>query len=127
MSVIYPESQLEEIYSPDEDTFLLLKAALKEASLKDHVLEIGCGSGLISGELAGQVESLLATDINPHAVRAAKKRSVEVVRADLFGGIREVQPDHIQSALPSHQTRGENDQWINYALTVVRRQETINF
>lgn len=117
VSVIYPESQFEEIYSPDEDTFLLLKAALKEASLKDHVLEIGCGSGLISGELAGQVESLLATDINPHAVRAAKKRGVEVVRADLFQGISG-RFNLIIFNPPYLPTKREerSDQWINYAL-----------
>ena len=69
--------QSEEVYTPEEDTFLLLKAALAEARPEDRVLEIGCGSGFISLELALRVRSLLATDINPHAVRATKAKAIE--------------------------------------------------
>lgn len=78
----------DEVYPPAEDTFLLLRAALSEARPEDRVLEIGCGSGLISQELRPRVARLLATDINPHAVRAASARGVEVIRADLFAGIK---------------------------------------
>jgi release factor glutamine methyltransferase len=78
----------DEVYQPAEDTFLLLKAALAEARPADRVLEIGCGSGFISQELGPKVAFLLATDINPHAVRAARARGVEVIRADLFRGIK---------------------------------------
>ncbi|OPY50892.1 MAG: N5-glutamine S-adenosyl-L-methionine-dependent methyltransferase [Methanosaeta sp. PtaU1.Bin112] len=76
------------IYPPSEDTFLLLRAALSEAGPEDRLLEIGCGCGLISQELRPRVSLLLATDINPHAVRAARARGVEVIRADLFAGIK---------------------------------------
>ena len=65
-----------------------MQAAIKEARPEDHVLEVGCGSGLVSLELARQVESLVALDINPHAVRATRERGVEVIRSDLFEGIR---------------------------------------
>ncbi len=78
----------DEVYQPAEDTFLLLKAALAEAGPADSVLEIGCGSGFISQELSPKVFRLLATDINPHAGRAARARGVEVVRADLFRGVK---------------------------------------
>jgi release factor glutamine methyltransferase len=78
----------DEVYPPAEDTFLLLRAALSEARPEDRVLEIGCGSGLISQELKPRVARLLATDINPHASRAARARGVEVIRADLFAGIK---------------------------------------
>lgn len=78
----------DEVYQPAEDTFLLLRAALSEARPADSVLEIGCGSGLISQELRPKVSRLLATDINPHAARAARARGVEVIRADLFQGIK---------------------------------------
>jgi len=78
----------DEVYPPAEDTFLLLRAALSETRPSDSVLEIGCGSGLISQELRPRVARLLATDINPHAARAARARGVEVIRADLFSGIK---------------------------------------
>lgn len=79
---------MDQVYMPEQDTYLLLKAALAEAGPGDQVLEVGCGSGLISSELTSKAKSVLATDINPHAVRAAKARGVDVVRADLFLGIR---------------------------------------
>ena len=55
---VYPYNfRSEEVYTPEEDTFLLLKAALAEAKPEDRVLEVGCGSGFISRELALQVGS----------------------------------------------------------------------
>jgi release factor glutamine methyltransferase len=61
----------EDVYQPAEDTYLLLRAALSEARPEDLALEIGCGSGFISQELGQKVARLIATDVNPHAVRAA--------------------------------------------------------
>lgn len=78
----------EEVYRPAEDTYLLLKAALHEALPRDTVIEIGCGSALITRELAPNVKSILATDINPHAVKAAKEAGVDAIRTDLFRGIK---------------------------------------
>jgi release factor glutamine methyltransferase len=83
-----PPINYDDVYQPAEDTFLLLRAVLSEARPADSVLEIGCGSGLISQELRPKVSRLLATDINPHAVRAARAKGVEVIRADLFAGIK---------------------------------------
>ncbi len=112
----------EEVYTPEEDTFLLLKAALAEARPEDRTLEIGCGSGFISLELASGVTSLLATDINPHAVLATKEKAtnakgIEVIRADMFRGIGG-KFDLIIFNPPYLPTTSEerNDQWINYAL-----------
>ncbi len=84
---VSPKIDLDEIYQPAEDTFLLLKAALKEARPEDVAIEIGCGRSLISREIAPLVKSILSTDINPHAVRLAKEFGLEAVRADLFRGI----------------------------------------
>lgn len=84
---IRQEINLDEIYQPAEDTLLLLKAALDEATSKDAAIEIGCGRALISREIAPRVKSILSTDINPHAVSLAKEFGLEAVRADLFRGI----------------------------------------
>ncbi len=107
----------EEVYQPAEDTYLLLRAALAEAGLADRVLEIGCGSGFISLELGPKVARLLATDINPHAVRAARARGIEVIRADLFKGIKGKFDLILFNApyLPT-QPKERTGQWIDYAL-----------
>jgi len=107
----------DEVYQPAEDTYLLLKAALVEARPADRVLEIGCASGFVSQELALRAKRLLATDINPHAVRAARARGIEVIRADLFRGIKG-KFDLILFNAPYLPTRPEErtGQWIDYAL-----------
>lgn len=106
-----------EVYQPAEDTYLLLRAALAEARPADRVLEIGCGSGFISQELALRAKRLLATDINPHAVRAAWARGVEVIRADLLRGIKGKFDLILFNApyLPT-QPQERTGQWIDYAL-----------
>lgn len=77
-----------EVYRPAEDSYLLLNAALQEACSEDTAIEIGCGSALISRELLARVKFVLATDINPYAVRAAEEAGIDAVRADLFRGIK---------------------------------------
>jgi release factor glutamine methyltransferase len=107
----------DEVYQPAEDTYLLLEAAQSEAKPADGVLEVGCGSGFISQELGPKVAHLLATDINPHAVRAARARGIEVIRADLFRGIKG-KFDLILFNAPYLPTEPEErtGQWIDYAL-----------
>ncbi|VVB71465.1 putative cobalt-precorrin-6B C(15)-methyltransferase (decarboxylating) [uncultured archaeon] len=107
----------DQVYSPREDTFLLLNAALAEAGPDDRVLEVGCGSGFISEKLKTRVSRILATDINPHAVRAAKAKGVEALRADLFRGIRG-RFDLILFNAPYLPTSDEErtGEWIDYAL-----------
>ena len=78
----------DQVYPVREDTLLLLEAALAEARPSDRVLELGTGSGFIARHLAGRVSLIVATDVNPHACRAAAAPSVGVVRADLAAGIR---------------------------------------
>lgn len=82
------ETETDLVYEPAEDTFLLMRAALEEVRPADSVLEMGCGRGLISRELTSKACRVIATDINPHALRMARKMGVETVRADLFRGIK---------------------------------------
>jgi len=76
-----------QVYQPDADTFLLLEAARKEVRPGDCILEVGTGSGLIAAEMA-KITRIVATDINPHAVTCAHDAGIDVVRTDLFMGIR---------------------------------------
>jgi len=78
---------LDEVYEPAEDTFLLLRAAEEEVTPKDRVLEMGCGRGIISKAIAPLARRVIATDINPVAVSLLHREGIETIRADLFMGI----------------------------------------
>ncbi len=105
-----------EVYAPAEDTWLLLRAAAQECHDGERVLEVGCGSGIISASLSGRA-SVLATDINPHAVRAARNHGIEVVRTDLAAGICSrfglilFNPPYLPT-MPEERL----DDWLEYAL-----------
>jgi release factor glutamine methyltransferase len=105
-----------QVYVPEVDTWLLRDAAREEVKAGDRVLEVGTGSGLIAAELA-KVTGVVATDINPHAVLCARKRGVDVVRSDLFCGIRSTfdlivfNPPY----LPTQPEERIND-WLEHAL-----------
>lgn len=95
LSVIFDPDQ---VYQPEADTYLLLEVALKEIRSGDRILEVGTGSGYIAAGIMGLLQSQLegndessfvvGTDINPHAVRCAREKGVEVVRTRLFDGLR---------------------------------------
>ncbi len=108
------------VYQPAEDSELLLQVALEEVKASDVVLEVGTGSGFVANKIAGTCRAVVATDISPHAVREAKKRvkgSVEVIRTDLFSGLRRVftlvlfNPPYLE--LESREKRGD---WMDLAI-----------
>ncbi len=122
------EILFEETYEPAEDTMLLLKAALDEAKPDDKAIEIGCGRGIISLELSKRAGSIIATDINPSAVKLAKIYGLEAVRADIFGGLKG-KFDLVIFNPPYLPTTDEEkiSGWINYALDGGENgRETIN-
>ena len=111
------------VYEPAEDSFLLADIALKEAEPGMRILEVGTGSGFVSTILLANLKDiyLLATEINPHAARCARANGVEVIRTDLFRGIK---PEKLENRfdiilfnppyLPT--SRDEKVQgWLNYA------------
>jgi len=106
-----------QVYPVREDTLLLLEAALAEADPSDRVLELGTGSGYIARHLAGKVALIVATDVNPHACRAAAAPGLGVARADLTAGIRG-QFDLVLFNAPYLPTEpGERlDDWLERAL-----------
>ena len=82
-----------------------------------RVLEVGCGSGLISRNLVPRVRDVLATDINPFAVSMVKEYGIPVIRADLFRGIKAefdlviFNPPYLPTS-EEEKTAG----WMNFAL-----------
>ena len=106
-----------QVYQPEEDSYLLLEAALVEVRPGDRVLEVGTGSGLIAGELARGGTTVIATDINPHAAVCAREKGIDVVQSDLFCGIRSLF-DLILFNPPYLPTQPEEriDDWLEYAL-----------
>lgn len=81
----------EHVYQPEEDTYLLLDSADEYA--KGDILEVGCGSGFISVELASKGFNVECCDINPIAIeetnKLAKKEGVKVDAyvSDLFSDV----------------------------------------
>jgi release factor glutamine methyltransferase len=106
-----------QVYPVREDTLLLLRAALAEAKSSDRVIELGTGSGYVARHLAGKVALVAATDVNPHACRAAASPGVGVARADLAAGIRG-QFDLVLFNAPYLPTKPEErmDDWLEKAL-----------
>jgi len=80
--------ECEDVYPPREDTFLLLEAA--SIAPGEKVLEMGCGTGIISLHCAEMGADVTAADVNPHAVSCARCNArrnhieLEVVHSDLF-------------------------------------------
>lgn len=105
-----------QVYSPAEDTWLLQTAAEAECRDGERVLEVGCGSAAIAGALNPRAR-VLATDINPHAVKTARDAGIAAVRADLCAGIRGpfdlviFNPPYLPTA-PDERM----DDWLEYAL-----------
>jgi release factor glutamine methyltransferase len=77
----------DQVYPVEADTLLLQEAAEEEVKDGDRILELGTGSGCIACSLQ-RFGDVVATDINPHAVAMARRRGLEVIRADLCTCIR---------------------------------------
>lgn len=69
-----------EVYPPSDDSILLIESL--EVSPGERVLEIGCGSGVVSVHCALNGCAVVAGDINPLAVETAR-RTAEMNGVDL--------------------------------------------
>jgi release factor glutamine methyltransferase len=118
----------DQVYQPEADTYLLLEVALKEIRPGDRILEVGTGSGYIAAGIMGMVKKsnleyndsscfVVGTDINPHATRCAQKNGVNVIRTDLFDGLRGPF-DLVVFNPPYLPTKPEErmEDWLEYAL-----------
>ena len=85
----YKDIKLEtspEVYGPLEDSLLFAEVLEEKISRKkyDRVLEIGCGSGILSLIVAKQ-SSMVSVDINPKSVEITKKNAkLNNLKVDCF-------------------------------------------
>ncbi|MFA6907846.1 MAG: HemK2/MTQ2 family protein methyltransferase [Candidatus Micrarchaeia archaeon] len=86
-------SILHSVYEPAEDSFLLATYA---SSLSGSILEVGCGSGIVSlsAAQANPQNAVLGVDINPAAVKCSGANAAAngianatFLKSDLFSGI----------------------------------------
>ncbi len=109
------------VYRPREDTLLILPFA--EVAPGTLFLEVGCGAGLAALAAARRGARVVATDVNPHALRHLRARAraedldLTPVRTDLARGLGRF--DRLLSNPPYLPTRPEErdpDRWHNLAL-----------
>jgi release factor glutamine methyltransferase len=106
------------VYQPAEDSRLLAAAAVDHA--RGHTLEVGTGSGWVAERVAAETDAdVVASDLNPHACRAARERGLAVVRADLVAPFREGSFDTVLFNPPYLPTDPDNDwgDWMERALS----------
>lgn len=106
-----------QVYQPEADTYLLLSSVQQDIRNTDTVLEVGTGSGIIARACSERARRCVATDINPHACRMARAMGVEVVRMDLYAGLKG--PFDMIIFNPPYLPTLENermDDWLEYAL-----------
>lgn len=82
------------VYLPAADSDLLVEAATRVLEPGWLVVDTGTGSGVVADRLRREADvRVVATDINPHACRAAADRGLDVVRASLLDAIADASVD----------------------------------
>ncbi len=80
-----------DVYPPSEDSLLLIRSF--DVTPGEKVLELGCGSGIVSLHCAKAGAVVTAGDLNPSAVRLTKKNgeknnlNVNVVLTDVYDSV----------------------------------------
>lgn len=85
---------LRNVYEPAEDTFLAADHLIVNED--EIVLDMGTGCGIIAILAAQKAKKVVAVDVNPHAIRCAKKNAeinklaskIDIRKGDLFKPIR---------------------------------------
>ena len=77
-----------EVYPPSDDSILLIESL--DVREGERVLEVGCGSGVVSIHCARNGCDVTAVDINPRAVGLAKRNAaangvdIQVSESDVY-------------------------------------------
>jgi len=115
----------EEVYEPAEDTFLIADVLSRTVAEGETVLEVGTGCGILAVIASRKAKKVVATDINPHAIKCTKENAqtnrasskIEARLGDLFEQISETEKFSLivfnAPYLPS--TKGEHRSWKSRA------------
>ncbi|WP_293027862.1 HemK2/MTQ2 family protein methyltransferase [Natronococcus sp.] len=117
-----------DVYQPAEDSQLLADAVCERLSSDSGgddesertVLEVGTGSGYVAGRIADETDArVIASDLNPHAVRQAREKGLEAVRADLVSPFSDGAFDAVAFNPPYLPTDPDTewDDWMERALS----------
>ncbi len=113
----------DDVYEPAEDSYLFVDNLHVGAG--DSVLDLGTGSGVLAVYVAKQGANVVAVDINPHAIKAAKGNAnlngvddrMVLFQGDLFSAFRNGTAFNLvlfnAPYLPSD--AGEETSWIGRA------------
>lgn len=80
-----------DVYPPSEDSILLIESL--DISKNESILEIGCGSGIVSIHCAKNGGTVTCGDINPRAVKLTMRNAelndvvLDVRHTDVYSGI----------------------------------------
>jgi len=88
-----------DVYEPAEDTFLIADGLTQIVKEGDTLLDMGTGCGILAIITARKTKKVIATDINPHAVKCARLNAkingvapkIDVRRGDLFQPIQKTE------------------------------------
>lgn len=109
-----------EVYGAAEDSRLLADAAVERVDAGDLVLDVGAGSGYVAHRVREDCGArVVASDLNPHACRAAREHGLAVVRADLVAPFRDGAFDRVLFNPPylPRDEDAERDDWMERALS----------
>jgi len=80
---------VDEVYRPAEDSYLLAETALERVEPDSLVLDVGTGSGYVGWRLREEAGAqVVGVDVNPAATARARERGLDVVQGDLVSPFR---------------------------------------
>jgi release factor glutamine methyltransferase len=113
----------ENVFEPAEDSFLFAKNLFVNDN--ERVLDMGTGSGILGVVAAKRAREVVSIDVNPFAIRCAKKNAqrncaqsnMTFIRGDLFRSLKEITKFDLilfnSPYLPSEQSEGAS--WLDRA------------
>ncbi len=110
------------VYTPGEDTYLVLDHLEQEDLRNRKILEMGTGNGLIALKAAEKGAEVTAADTNPEALKRVREKAeqrgleekVETVQTDLFSSIDQTYNLIIFNPpyLPGEEGIGDEEIWL---------------